>query len=48
MTYDDERRLFNKWLRKQGFNTLAELYAIHLYFNVGGWDAVYEWLAKEQ
>lgn len=43
MTYDEEMSIFKRWLRKQQLNPLAELYALYLYFNVGGWDAVREW-----
>ena len=43
MDYHEENQMFKKWLRKQKLNPLAELYASHLYFNVGGWEAVREW-----
>ena len=43
-SHAEEVRYFKKWLRAQGLNALQELYVMHLYFNVGGWDAVNEWL----
>lgn len=45
---DEENKTFKKWLRKQKLNTLAELYVRHLYFNVGGWDAVRKWQSAQQ
>lgn len=48
MDYYEENKMFNKWLRKQKMNPLAELYARHLYFNVGGWEAVHEWQSAQQ
>lgn len=47
MDYCEENKIFNKWLRKQKLNPLAELYARHLYFNVGGWEAVHEWQSAQ-
>ena len=48
MDYHEENSMFKKWLRKQKLNSLAELYVRHLYFNVGGWEAVHEWLSAKQ
>lgn len=40
----EEVRYFKRWLRNQKLNALEELYAMHLYFNVDGWNAINEWL----
>lgn len=46
MTYDEELRMFKKWLRKQNLNPLAELYALVL-FGTEGMEAVKKWLYQE-
>jgi hypothetical protein len=48
MDYYEENQMFKKWLRKQKLNSLAELYARYLFFNVGGWEAVHEWQSVQQ